>query len=211
MKRVCLFFLVCLSQLVFAEGSFSIGPWQLGDTRGQVISQAEFGPYNPVSATGGLETTKAKFLGQSATVSFVFDAENQLQYIQGWVYEGSDFQKAREAALNVYDLFAKDFGGASIPGVETNGSKMLDRRALEAVLDRLLGKAPKLGEEFKKKQGILATTTLDLVPKNQPSNCKLVAQLVYSSRHDTFYVLVFQDRNDRPERRAKSMMFIDKL
>jgi hypothetical protein len=211
MKRYLPLFLVLVSQLAIAEENFSIGPWRIGDTRSQVISHAELGPYNPVSVTGGLETTRAKFSGQPATVSFVFDAANRLQYIQAWVYEGSSFQKAKDAALGVYDLFAKDLGGASIPGVVTNGSTMLDRRALEIALDRVLGSARSLGEKFRKSDSLVVTTTLDLVPKNQPGDCKVVAQLGYSSRHDIFYVLVFQDRNDWPDRRSKSMMFVEKL
>jgi hypothetical protein len=111
----------------------------------------------------------------------------------------------------VYDLFAKNFGGASIPGVVTNGSTTLNRSALENALDRMLGMMPKLGEEFKQTQNIVSTTTLDLVPKNQPDDSKLVAQLGYSSRHNIFYVLVFQDEKDQPDRRAKSMVYIEKL
>jgi hypothetical protein len=86
MKRKLLFPLLFVSQIVLAEASFPIGPWRIGDTREQVISQAEFGPYASVPVTGGLETTKAKFQGQTTTVSFVFNAADRLRYLQVWAY-----------------------------------------------------------------------------------------------------------------------------
>jgi hypothetical protein len=210
-KSTILLFLLLISQLVHASESFPIGPWRIGDSRAQVISHKEYGPYNPVLVTGGLETKNAKFLTQTTTVSFVFDDADRLHYVQIWAYEGSSFKKAKDAALSVYDVFAKEYGGATIPGVVTNGSTMLDRRAFELAFDTVLGKMPKLSDDLKKTQSIVTTTVLDLVPNNQSANCKVVAQLVYLSRFDTFTVLVFQDRKDLPDRRAKSMMYVEKL
>jgi hypothetical protein len=211
MKNLLLFFLVLASQFAFAQENYPIGPWRLGDTRAQVVSHAEFGPYTAVAVTGGVETTKAKFLGQPANVSFVFDASNRLDYIQVFVYEGASATKATEAALRVHDHFVKDLGGASVTGVKTNGSEAIDRAGMELLLDRVFVAVPKTAEDLKKTKGMVLAATFDLVPKSQPSDSKIVSQLVYSSRHDMFGVFVFQDRKDRSDRRAKSMFFADKL
>ncbi len=210
MKRTFLVLLLLAAQHLFAQERALIGPWRLGDTREQVTSYAEFGPYSAVPTTGGLETKNGKFLGQTTTVSFVFDVADRLRYIQVFAYEGPSYSKAKDATVSIHNLFTKDYGGASIPNVVTNGSTMIDRRGLELALDRVLDNTSKFAEQLKKIEETVFLTTLDLLPKNQLSDDRVVAQLGYISRYEAFFVLVFLDRKDQPERRSKSLVYVEK-
>lgn len=214
MKYFLSIFLAVASQLALGASSFPIGPWQIGDTRSQVISQEQLGPYKPVVLDGGLdglETKNASVLGRPAVVSFVFDGDDRLRYMRVCVYEGPNYQKAREAALAVYEQFSKDLGGATVSWVKTNGSEKIDRMGVENVLDQMFGRAPKLAEDLRKKPGVSMRVTFDMVPKDQLADSKIVAQLMYFGESDTYYIYVFKDRADLPDRRFKSMMFVDKI
>ena len=175
------------------------------------MAEKKFGPYRDVPVTGGLETTHGRFMERKATISFVFDESESLEYMQVWLYEGSSFRKAKKEALRVFDLFASQLGGASVPGIEVNGSSQMDRDGFSVVLDKVLGQAPELGEKFKRERQVVATTTIDLVPQRQPGGAKLTGQFVHSSRYETYYVFIFQDLAAAPDRRAKSNVYLEKL
>jgi hypothetical protein len=203
--------LLILSQVAVSQEAFRIGPWEIGDTREKVLEATRYGPFEPVVATGGLETHRARFLDSRVTVSFGFDASDHVEYIQVWLYEGASFRRAKKEALRIFDLFEAQFGGATMPGIEVNASSSLDRGSLGVVLDRVLGQAPKLGAKFKRENQVVATTVLDLVPHLQPSNAKLTAQLVHTSRHDTFFIFLFLDPPSAPDRRVESNVHLEKL
>ncbi len=95
--------------------------------------------------------------------------------------------------------------------VKTNGSEKIDRMGVENVLDQMFGRAPKLAEDLRKKPGVSMRVTFDMVPKDQLADSKIVAQLMYFGESDTYYIYVFKDRADLPDRRFKSMMFVDKI
>ncbi|WP_440224811.1 hypothetical protein ACQQ2N_06130 [Dokdonella sp. MW10] len=216
MRVFFLLLIVLLPRMAASQDVFHIGPWNIGDTREKVLEATEFGPFEPVALTGGLETRHARFLDSKVTVSFVFDASDRVEYIQVWLYEGTDFAEAKKASLGLFDLFSSRFGGASVPGIEVSGagvdgSTSLDRISLGIVLDRVLGQAPKLGEDFKRKHKVVATTVLDLIPHRNPLNAKLTAQLVHASRHDAFYVFLFLDQTTAPDRRVASNVKLEKL
>jgi hypothetical protein len=203
--------LLLVSHGAMSKDAFLIGPWDIGDTRQSVVAATRLGPFEPVVATGGLETRRAVFLGRRTTVSFVFDATDRVEYMQVWLYEGRSYRKARKEALRILDLFEAELGGATIPGIQVNGSSSLDGTSLGVVLDRVLGQAPKLGEKFRKERKVVATTILDLVPRRQPSNGKLTAQLVHSSRHETFFIFLFLDPTSAPDRRVESNVHLERL
>ena len=203
-------FLVFASPLRGQENAL-IAPWSLGDSREQVLAETKFGPYKNVSITGGLETAHGSFLGEKTTISFVFGETEQLEYLQVWLYEGSSFPKAKKEALRIFDIFASRFGGASVSGIEVDGSEHMDRDSFSVVLDKVLGQAPKLGEKFKRERQVVATTTLDLVPRRGPEHVKIVGQLIHSSRYDSYYIFLFEDLASAPDRRAKSNVYLEKL
>ncbi len=211
MKIVAGLCLLVAAHAGIAAEAFRVEPWSLGDTRAEVEEHQQFGPFIPVSVTGGLETQNAQFLNGRRTVSFVFDENDRVEYIQIWMYEGRKFASARKEALRIYDLFQKDFGGASIPGVEAGGRSSLERRDFISVLDKMLARSPRLGAKLKAERNVVATTVLDLVPTAQPANSKLVAQLVHNSRNDDFFVFLFQDSKTAPDRRALSMIRLESL
>jgi hypothetical protein len=109
--------LLLVSHGAVSKDAFLIGPWDIGDTRQSVVAATRLGPFEPVVATGGLETRRAVFLGRRTTVSFVFDATDRVEYLQVWLYEGRSYRKARKEALRILDLFEAELGGATIPGI----------------------------------------------------------------------------------------------
>jgi hypothetical protein len=191
------------------SSSFKVDPWRLGMTREEVMSFTEFGPYAHVPITGGVETSNAHFQDKATNVSFVFD-DAGVQYIQVWKYEGKDFPSAKGAVLELFDLF-ETRGGVEIPGVDISGPAGLDRAAMTVVLDRILGTARDLGNDAKKKYKATMLIMFDMLPKTQPDGSRLHSQWGYSSRHDTFYVFLFQDRPYAPSRRVSSNVQLEKL
>lgn len=186
------------------NSDFFISPWRLGMTRDQVIAEKEFGPYQPVKVTGGVETFDAQFDGRKTNVSFVFDDADALSYIQVWKYEGPDFDKASKAAEQVFDFFQNRFGGAQIFGV--NDSRLLDKKTFMAAIAAALGHAPLLFERVENEKKAVGTMFLDVTPKVQPGNCRLHSQLIYSGKFKTFYVLLFQDFPNAPSRQAPGLI-----
>lgn len=201
-------FLLALFPVAYAadqqNADFFISPWRLGMNREQVIAEKEFGPYKPVQFTDGVETFDAQFDGKKTNVSFVFDDIGTLSHIQVWKYEGPDFDKASEAAAEIFDLFTDRFGGAQIFGV--NDSKILDKKSFISAVSATLGHAPQLFEKVENEKKVIGAMTLDVMPKDQPGNCHLHSQLVYSGRHKTFYILLFQDVPNAPSRQASGMI-----
>ena len=189
---------------------FSFGPWRLGMSRDQVRSFTEYGPYERVGVTGGLEIHDADIDGKKGTVSFVFD-EHGLSYIQVWYYEGSGYELAKKAVLEVFDLFTQRFGGVEVPGVKVSGRADLSRQDMDALLTRVLGTAKELGQKTGKEQKAAMLLFFDLKPKRQPDGSRLHSQWGYHSQFDTFYVFLYQDRADAPERKIESNIQLEPL
>lgn len=201
--------LALFSSAAVADDDLGLGPWRLGMSKDQVVAQAEFGPYKDVQVTGGVETANGKFAGHAANTSFVFDPAG-LQFIQVWNYEGGDWRKAKDAALEVYDYLLARFGGVKIPGVTVNGSDALERGDVAVVLERILGQAEGV-EANARKEKVTLTITYDMVPVSQPAESRLHAQFIYAGRTGTFYVFLFQDRPDAPSRIKKANFRAEKF
>jgi hypothetical protein len=195
-----------------AAGSdeFTIGPWRLGMSLAEVTSFEEFGPYEPVAVTGGLETINAMIDGKKESVSFVFGSAG-LSFIQLWKYEGSNFDEAKAAALDVFDQFVGRFGGATLPKHPVNGRAAVSREEFAALLFALVGRAPDLFDKWRDEKHIAATLRLDLVPIRQPAQSLLQAQVLYSGRFHRFYVFLFQDAVSTPRPLAESDIHTEKL
>jgi hypothetical protein len=209
--------LLCLSAIMpIAVGAaefdepaeYGIGPWRLGMTRDDVRSFEQFGPYQQVQVTGGLETWNAKVEGKTTNVSFFFDDE-KLSYIHVWKYEGSDFEAAKQSAVELFDLFAAKFGGAHIKDV--NDAKPLDRKAFIAVVTVALGRSPETFAKLESEQKVASTLNLDVIPERQPASSRLHGKLIYSSRHKIFFVFLFQDVVGAPSRDAEATIQVETL
>lgn len=83
------------------------GPWKLGMSRQEVQAVKEYGPYRPVSVTGGIETPTGIFDGEKRNVAFVFDANGAVNKIQIWAYEGQSEADALANWYRVYRYYAK--------------------------------------------------------------------------------------------------------
>ena len=79
---------------VFAQKAVAAGlpPWELGMSKGEVTSKAEFGPYREFK-NGDVETYNGLFEGKKENVQFFFKAE-QLRRIGIYLYEGKNLQLA---------------------------------------------------------------------------------------------------------------------
>jgi hypothetical protein len=209
MKRLLLI-LASAFYLSATAAEFDVGPWRLGMSREEVESFAEYGPYEPVAVTGGLETRNALLGGREKNVSFVFDDQG-VAYIQVWEYEGPDYESAKRAVLEVFDSFVATYGGVEIPGIDVSGPAGLDREVMEIVLSRVLGTAKELGQKTAKEQKAAMVLFFDMKPKEQPEHSRLHSQWGYHARFDTFYVLVYQDRTDAPERSVPSNVRLEAL
>ena len=85
----------------------SYGPWKLGMSRQEVQAVKEYGPYRPVSVTGGIETPAGIFDGEKRNVAFVFDANGAVNKIQIWAYEGQSEADALANWYRVYRYYTK--------------------------------------------------------------------------------------------------------
>jgi hypothetical protein len=193
-----------------AIAPYNIGPWRLGMSREEVTSFAENGPYEKVAVTGGYETRNAAIAENKTAVSFVF-RNDKLDFIQVWRYEGKSFEEAKNAILKLFDEMTGQFGGATIPHIDVKGPHGFDHRAMKAVLERTLGTAPDLSEKWEKENGTVGTFMFDLVPQSQPEGSRLQGQFGYSGRYHTYYVFLFQDRADAPERSVKANVSLERL
>jgi hypothetical protein len=190
--------------------AFSIGPWRLGMSPDQVQSFSDFGPYKPVRVTGGLETSNAEFEGERTNVSFVFDRSG-LQYIQVWCYEGKDDKAAQDAVLKLYTLFANNFDGAEIINVDEDGERFLSEGALRAVAGQTLGTAKQLAETTRVDIGQNMQFFFDMMPKTQPPGSILHSRWGYIGKYDTFYVFLFQHREDSPPKMLEANVQVGDL
>ena len=212
MRFAFLFLLIIAAGAASAnEEAFDIGPWRLGMKLEQVQSFTEFGPYERVQVTGGLETKNAIFQGKKTNTSFVFDPSG-LEYIQVWKYEGNDPKAAQEAVVDIFHLFSSKFGGAEIDNIDVKGpnGSGLSEAPLRAVLERILGTAQEMTGRFRKEKGVETLIMFDMRPSSQPFGSRLHSQFGYSSRYDTFYVFLYQDRSDAPTRRIQSNIQLER-
>lgn len=183
--------------------SCAFGPWSLGMTRDEVRAFADAGPYTDVPETGGFETRNARAFGAgNANVSFVF-GEAGLNYMMLFGYEGKDYKAAKAALLALFDEFQANYGGAMLEDFKVEGPQgdaPLDHQVLADLLEQVLGEAKAVGERALRDQNASVSMMFDLEPLQQPCANRVHVQWGYHSKHDTYYVLLFQDRHDAPLR-----------
>jgi hypothetical protein len=202
---------ILLSVRVTAD-EFLIGPWRLGMSKNEVTAFARYQPYASIAAKHGVETANGTFLGEARRIAFMFD-DDGLAYIQAWEYEGDDFEAAGNGVLRIFDVFEKQFGGATIDGVdlkEGNQATKLDRAVLKLLIAQTLGTAEERGDAAKRDQGASMTMVFDMRPAQQPDGSRLDAQWGYTSRDRTYFVCLYQDRPSNPERRTESIISLQK-
>lgn len=184
--------------------AFEIGPWRLGMSPAQVTSFKDLGPYVADPESGGVETHNGAFEGKPSTVSFTFDG-GALSAIQVWRYEGSDPAAAKAAILDVYRLFAQRFGGATVDGVDADGKAELSEGALRAVLDSTIDGTIKVAANIRKQHpGTMVAATFDMRPVKQPAGSRVQLRWRYTSKYNSLYVVLYQDRADAPPRKPET-------
>lgn len=122
-----------------AEETGDYGPWRLGMSKKEVVAIARYGPYRPVSITGGVETANDFFDNGPANVSFVFGLAG-LAKIQIWVYEGRSMEEAIAGWFHVYDYFRRKYGKVESRFLQI--SEPLERADFVAKVRALLSTQP---------------------------------------------------------------------
>jgi hypothetical protein len=180
------------------------GPWRLGMSKEQVVSFVEQGPYTDgTSAT--VETDNARFAGRKVKATFVFGAAG-LATIQMQNYAGSDWREAEKAALEVFDHFKAQHGGANVADVSDN----ISRDELDLILRQTLGTAETRNKRYTA-NGQLMIETFDMVPLKQPAEGRLHCQWIYDGKSNTYSVFMYQDLPGAPKRNVAENVQIKKL
>lgn len=192
-----------------AVGTFGIGPWTPGMSRDQALAFAKNGPYTTGASFNERDAT-ASFQNQKAKVSLAFD-DRGLKTIQLHKYEGGNPDAAKAAALQLFDLFTAQFGGATVENVKPDDGKALDRAGLAEALDEIIGTARDTAARARAKDRSMLLITFDMIPNRQPPQSRLLSQWGYSALTDSYYVFLYQDRLDAPLRRARSNLFFERI
>jgi hypothetical protein len=194
---------------VAAGATFAIGPWTPGMSRDRALAFADNGPYTAGPSASERDAT-ANFQNRKTKVSLAFD-ERGLKTIQLRKYEGRSPDDAKAAALQLFDLFAEQFGGATVENVKPDDGKGLDRAGLAEALDKIIGTARDTAARARAKDKSLLLITFDMIPNRQPPQSRVLSQWGYSALTDSYYVYLYQDRLDTPLRRARSNLFLERI
>jgi hypothetical protein len=180
------------------------GPWRLGMSKEQVVSFAEQGPYRD-GASGTVETDNAPFAGRKVKATLVFGAAG-LATIHTQNYTGSDWREAHKAALEVFDQFKAQHGGANVKDVSDN----IARDELDLILRQTLGTAETMNKRYTP-NGQHMIQTFDMVPLKQPAEGRLHCQWIYDGKSNTYSVFLYQDLPGAPKRDVAENIQIKKL
>ncbi len=96
--------------------SGGLDPWQFGMSKEQVMSFKQFGPYEEVKVTGGIETFNGIFDGRKANIAFAFGSQG-LQRIYVIIHEGRNIDEATSAWMLTYSILNRDYGEIETPGI----------------------------------------------------------------------------------------------
>lgn len=172
------------------------GPWKFGMSREEVAAFEEFGPFEPVQSTGGLETYNADFDGRPTNVSFVFD-EAGLQLVQIWAYEGPDFEEAAAGLHRVYEHIIANFGEMMMAGGKLEAGLDVDA-LIERIPEPFHGDVTPLTlEDIQARGGSMQVSrpiVLRLEPVWQPQGGRILATLRRSEDIGSFWVFLFYIR-----------------
>jgi hypothetical protein len=180
-----------------------IGEWRLNDSRETIRSLNSLPNLREVSVTSGLETPDATFDGKKKNISFVFD-QNGLAYSQVWLYEGKSLDEAAEEFSKLHMYFQDHLGGATLKGLSAEGGMTpeLVKVGTNQIYNNVSRGIKETNDESEEKVTFLLT--LDMSPISQPKNNRLHGVLIYSGQHDQFYVFLYEDRVNSPERGAEN-------
>ncbi|MEO8316357.1 MAG: hypothetical protein ABI645_16365 [Pseudomonadota bacterium] len=203
-KPAFLWALLLATVPAFAAEDPGLGPWRLGMSKEQVVSFVEQGPYAD-AVSGAAETASAPFAGHKVKATFMFGAAG-VATIRFHNYEGSDWQAAHTAALEVFDLFKATYGGANVKEVSDN----IDREELSLILRQTLGTAEAMNKRYTP-NGQYLTMTFDMFPLKQPAEGRLHCQWVYDGKSNIYSVFLYQDLPNAPKRDVAENTQIKKL
>jgi hypothetical protein len=204
---VCVLALACATRLsaesavTKANADFRLGEWTLGMTREQVLAKEDFGPYEPGSSSGVLIARGAKFAEKPASYQLTFGTRG-LESVKLTSYEGSDYSAAENAAHNILTMFYKSLDGLDREDFRGPKGAPFPQGDIRRLVKASLGRARDAARSVRAEQGAEILFTFDIAPATQPAGRRILCQLLYVSRTDTYSVVAYEDIAGAPPRNA---------
>ena len=182
-----------LAPLHAAQRVEGYGPWRFGMKPEEVQAVKAHGPYKAVASTGGLETKKGPFAGETRNVSFVFGPAG-LAHIQVWAYQGGDFEQAVKELHGVYRHLTATFGPVHNDGEPWPAD--LDLEAFKSRIPQTYRKgaaAPETFGETLQSQGSvqLDMMKLHLHPQQPVEGAEVYGSLIYAPKLPGYWVFLY--------------------
>jgi hypothetical protein len=152
-----------------------------------------------------METINAPFAGHKLRATFSFGATGAAT-IRFHNYEGSEWQEARKATLEIFDTFEEKFGGAHVKDIADD----IQRDELDLILRETLRTADSINKRYASK-GQYMVLTFNMVPARQPIWGRLHCQWVYDGKRNAFSVFLFQDPVNARRRDVEDNVLLKKL
>jgi hypothetical protein len=164
-----------LGLLSFQANGAGLDPWRFGMSRAEVASFQQYGPYQDVRVTGGIETFNGVFDGRKANIAFDFD-DRGLRRIHIFVYEGRDLDQAVRAWKSTYDYLQRTYGEVETPTIKVGAQS-------EPVNSEVLSIAARMEVSLVGK--------VQMAPKPMPSDTKVFSSFFKREVQAAPYYYVF--------------------
>jgi hypothetical protein len=178
-----------------------LGEWTLGMTREQVLAKKDLGPYEPGSNSGVLITRSARFADKPVSYHLSF-GERGLEFVKLTAYEGSDYAAAENAAHSILTGFYQHLDGLDRKDFRGPKGVPFPQGDIRRLVKASLGRARDAARSVRAEQGAEILFTFDIAPASQPTGRRILCQLLYVSRTDTYSVVAYEDVEGAPPREA---------
>ena len=185
------------------------GPWTFGMRNFEVANARQFGPYLPVTSTGGLETRNGEFDGETTNVSFVFD-DDGLRYVQIWAYEGSEIDDMMRALHRVYAHMSERYGELMFGSEKVDPGLNLEELAALTPDSFLQPLSPVTDEQMRmmdQRSVQQSVRRIELEPIWQPEGARIVGQVNRIEAFGGAHVMLYYRRGAgwQPEERVAAV------
>jgi hypothetical protein len=198
-----LFVFVVTAQHSAAEGKkdFRLGEWRLGMSREQVLAKSSLGPYEPGPTSATLIARGADSSNKLAKFQLSF-GERGLESVKLTAYEGSDYSAAENAAFSILTLFYRDLEGLDRKDFRGPKGAPFPQGDIRRLVKASLGRAREAARSVRAEQRAEILFTFDVAPATQPARRRILCQLLYVSRTDTYSVVAYEDFEGAATRNA---------
>ena len=172
-------FLLLSSSPCAADDHRGYGPWRLGMSKADVAGIEQYGPYEDVKVTGGLETFNGIFEERRTNISFVFGPTG-LSKIQIRAYEGQDLETALETWYRVLAYLVRIHGAIESRDLPLTAD--VSRSDFAATVRRALDDKPKTG-----------ITRLQMAPAMRPPDVSVFSSLFRHPQYGYYVFLYYQE------------------